>query len=158
MKATRPETHLLRELQVLSSPFVVLAALLSARFIDPEIGPAMLLQTFSIMFVVALLAFLSIAAIRTRRLTVRVRVWSAIVSAIVNATAVGSLAIAFRIWYYQWPFNQEPIQPETYIDDAGAAWLITLGLTALSSLIWVLGIFAVGATPARELKSKPAAE
>jgi hypothetical protein len=149
MTKTSPATHLLRELHVLTTPVVLLVALATANLWGTRIGPSLLFGTFSTLFAVATLTFVLIAILRTRKLPVKVGLWPALVSGFVNATVITSLLLAFRIWYFQWPFNQEPIQPEDYIDDGGAAWLITIGLTFLGSLIWVLGIFAVGSTPTK---------
>ncbi len=149
MTKTSPATHLLRELHVLATPAVFLVALATANLWGTKIGPSLLLGTFSTLFAVATVTFVLIAILRTRKLPIKVGILSALVSGFVNATVVTSLVLAFRIWYFQWPFNQEPIQPEDYIDDGGAAWLITIGLAFLGSLIWVLGIFAVGSTPTK---------
>ena len=146
MKTTSPETHLLRELHVLASAVVLFVAIATASVWGLKIGPSLLVGTFSSLFAVATLAFGLIAVLRTRKLKVRVSAWSALLSGLVNAVVFGSVALAFRIWYLQWPFNQELIQPENYIDDGGASWLITLGLISLSLLIWILGLLAVGAT------------
>lgn len=104
------------------------------------------------LFVVAAATYGVIAILRARKLNVQIRAWSALVSGLVNATAIGSILLAFRIWYFQWPSNQEPIQPEDYIDDGGATTLIAVGLAVLGSLIWVLGVFAVGATPTKRTR------
>jgi magnesium-transporting ATPase (P-type) len=149
MTKTSPATHLLRELHVLTTPVVLFLALATANLWGTKIGPSLLLGTFSTLFAVATVTFVLIAILRTRKLPIKVGILSALVSGFVNATVVTSLVLAFRIWYFQWPFNQEPIQPEDYIDDGGAAWLITIGLAFLGSLIWVLGIFAVGSTPTK---------
>lgn len=149
MTKTSPATHLLRELHVLATPVVFLAAFATANMWGTKIGPNLLLGTFSTLFAVATVTFVLIAIMRTRKLPIKVGLWPALVSGFVNTTGVTSLLLAFRIWYFQWPFNQEPIQPEDYLDDGGAAWLIAIGLAFLGSLIWVLGVFAVGTTPTK---------
>lgn len=151
MTKTSPEIHLLRELHVLASPVVFVVGLATASVWDPKVGSNLLIGTFTSLFAIASATFGLLAVLRTRRLEIRIRAWSALVSGFINATVIGSLLLALRIWYFQWPFNQEPIQPENYIDDGGASWMITIGLICLSSLTWVLGIFAVGATPTKKV-------
>jgi len=150
MTKTSPETHLLRELHVLASPVTLIVGLATASIWN-VIGPGLVAGICSSLFVAASISFALLGALRGRRLGVRIGIWSSLVSGVVNAVAIGSLLLAFRIWYLQWPFNQGPTQPEDYIDDGGASWFITLGLVALSALIWALGIFAVGATPTRKV-------
>ena len=150
MTKTSPETHLLRELHVLASPFTLIVGLATASIWN-VIGPGLVAGTFLSLFVFASISFALLGALRGRRFGVRIGIWSTLVSGVVNAVAIGSLILAFRIWYLQWPFNQGPTQPEDYIDDGGASWFITLGLVTLSSLIWALGIFAVGAAPAKKV-------
>ncbi len=150
MTKTSPETHLLRELHVLASPFTLIVGLATASIWN-VIGPGLVAGTFLSLFVSASISFALLGALRGRRFGVRIGIWSTLVSGVVNAVSIGSLILAFRIWYLQWPFNQGPTQPEDYIDDGGASWFITLGLVTLSSLVWALGIFAVGAAPAKKV-------
>lgn len=152
MTSTSPETHLLRELHVLSSPVVVLVGLATATLWGAQIAPRPLFGMYISLFVVAAATYGVIAILRARKLNVQIRAWSALVSGLVNATAIGSILLAFRVWYFQWPLNREPIQPEDYIDDGGATTLIAVGLAVLGSLIWVLGVFAVGATPTKRTR------
>lgn len=152
MTKPSPETHLLRELHALATPIVFLVALGIVRFWNPVVGPELLIGSYTSLFLAATTAFGLLALIRGRRFKVRVSLWSALVSGLINGVVISSLALAFRIWIFQWPFNQEPSQPSDYINDGGASWLISAGLVALSALIWVLGIIAVGST-ASSLKS-----
>ena len=158
MKLTNPETHLLRELHILASPVVLLVGLFTGRFVEPQIGLSMLLQSFAILFVVGFLAFWILGLVRSRTLGVRGSIWSGIVSATVNMVAVGTVYLALRIWVRQWPFNLESAAPDDITGADGEPFLIAVMLTALATFIWVLGIFAVGATPARQPKSKQVPE
>lgn len=155
MKRTHPETHLLRELHVLASPVVLLVGLFSARFVEQRIGLELLAQSFAILFVAGFLAFWILGLLRSRTLGVRGSIWSAMVSATVNTVAVGSFFLAFRIWFYKWPFTLEPWDAENVTGAGGEPFFIAAMLTTLATLIWVLGIFAVGATPASQVKTKP---
>ncbi len=149
MKRTHPETHLLRELHVLASPIVLLVGLFSGRFVEPRIGLQLVVQSFAILFVAGFVAFWVLCLVRSRTLGVRGSLWSAIVSATVNMFAVGSFFLAFRIWSYQWPLTLEPWDADNITGGGGEPFFIAGTLTALASLIWVLGIFAVGSTPAK---------
>lgn len=149
MKRTHPETHLLRELHVLASPVVLLVGLFSARFVEQRIGLQLLVQSFAILFVAGFLAFWFLGLVRSRTLGVRGTVWSAIVSAAVNMFAVGSVFLAFRIWSYQWPYTLEPWNADNITGGGSEPFFMAAMLTTLAFLVWVLGIFAVGATPAK---------
>ena len=149
MSTTRPETHLLRELHVLASPIVLLVGLFSGRFVEPRLGLQLVVQSFAILFVAGFVAFWVLGLVRSRTLGVRGGLWSAIVSATVNMFAVGSFFLAFRIWSYQWPLTLEPWDADNITRGGGEPFFIAGTLTALASLIWVLGIFAVGSTPAK---------
>lgn len=149
MKLTNPETHLLRESHVLASPIVLLVGLFSGRFVEPRIGLQLVVQSFAILFVAGFVAFWVLGLVRSRTLGVRGSLWSAIVSATVNMFAVGSFFLAFRIWSYQWPLTLEPWDADNITGGGGEPFFIAGMLTALASLIWVLGIFAVGSTPAK---------
>lgn len=149
MKTTSRETHLLRELHVLAGPVVLVVGLFSRQFIEPRIGLNMLLQSFAILFVVGFLAFWILGLVSSRTLRVRGSVWSTMVSATVNMVAVGTVYLALRIWVNQWPFNLEPGAPDDVTGSAGEPFFIAAMLTALAALTWALGIFAVGATPAK---------
>ena len=155
MKRTHPETHLLRELHVLASPVVLLVGLFSARFVEQRIGLQLLVQSFAILFVAGFLAFWFLGLVRSRTLGVRGTVWSAIVSAAVNMFAVGSVFLAFRIWSYQWPYTLEPWNADNITGGGSEPFFIAAMLTTLASLVWVLGIFAVGTTPASQVKTEP---
>lgn len=158
MKRTHPETHLLRELHVLASPVVLLVGLLSARFVEQRIGLQLLVQSFAILFVAGFLAFWILGLLRSRTLGVRGSIWSAIVSAAVNMFAVGSFFLAFRIWSYQWPYTLEPWNADNITGGGSEPFFIAAMLTTLASLVWVLGIFAVGTTPASQVKTKAVAQ
>lgn len=149
MKLTNPETHLLRELHVLASPVVLVVGLISARFVEQRIGLELLAQSFAILFVAGFLAFWILGLLRSRTLGIRGSIWSAIVSAAVNMFAVGSIFLAFRIWSYQWPYTLEPWDADNITSGGSEPFFIAAMLTALATMIWVLGIFAVGATSAK---------
>lgn len=155
MKRTHPETHLLRELHVLASPVVLLVGLLSARFVEQRIGLQLLVQSFAILFLAGFLAFWILGLLRSRTLGVRGSIWSAIVSAAVNMFSAGSFFLAFRIWFYKWPFTLEAWDAENVTGAGGEPFFIAAMLTTLATLIWVLGIFAVGTTPASQVKTEP---
>jgi len=156
MKPTNPETHLLRELHVLASPVVLVVGLISARFVEQRIGLELLAQSFAILFVAGFLAFWILGLLRSRTLGVRSSLWSAIVSAAVNMFAVGSFFLAFRIWFYQWPYSLEPWNADNITGGGGEPFFIAALLTTLATLIWALGIFAVGATPAKRIVEQEA--
>lgn len=149
MKLTKPETHLLRELHVLASPVVLVVGLFSARFVEPRIGLQLVLQSFTILLVAGFMAFWILGLVRSRTLGIRGSIWSAIVSAAVNMFAVGSVFLAFRIWSYQWPYTLEPWDADNVTGGGSEPFFIAAMLTTLATLIWVLGIFAVGTTPAK---------
>lgn len=150
MNAIKPETHLLRELHVLASPVVLLVGLFTARIVEPRIGPQMVIQSFAILFGAGFLAFWIIGLLRSRKLRVRLSLWSAVVSATVNMAAVGSTILAFRIWYNKWPFNLEPVEPTGFTAASGEPFFIAFMLIALAGLTWMLGVLAVGATPSKK--------
>lgn len=149
MKLTSPETHLLRELHVLASPVVFLVGLFSARFVEQRIGLQLVTQSFTILLVAGFMAFWILGLVRSRTLGIRGSIWSTIVSAAVNMFAVGSVFLAFRIWSYQWPYTLEPWDADNITGGGSEPFFIAVMLTVLATLIWVLGIFAVGATPAK---------
>jgi hypothetical protein len=68
--------------------------------------------------------------------------------------AVGSFFLAFRIWSYQWPLTLEPWDADNVTGGEGEPFFIAVMLTALATLSWALGIFAVGATPAKLIIEK----
>lgn len=156
MKASSPETQLLRELHVLASPIVLLVGLFSGRFVEPRIGAQLVVQSFAILFVAGFITFWILGNIRSRKLSIRVSISSSVASAIVNTFAVGSLFLAFRIWSYQWPLTLEPWDADNVTGGGGEPFFIAGMFTALATLIWVLGIFAVGATPAKHLVEQEA--
>ena len=143
---------------MLAGPVVLLVGLFSGRFVEQRIGLNMLLQSFAILFVFGFLAFWILGLARSRTARVRGSIWSATVSATVNMVAVGTIYLALRIWANQWPFNLEPGAPDDITGSEGEPFFIAVMLTALATFIWVLGIFAVGATPVRQPKSKQVPE
>lgn len=149
MTTTRPETHLLRELHVLAGPIVLLVGLLTGRFVEQRIGPQQVLQTFGILFLAAAVTFWILGWIRSRRLPVRPSIWSMVLSAMVNMAAVGGTLLAFIIWYNKWPLNLEPVEPTGFEGASGESFFIALMLFGFSGLAWLLGILAVGSTPAK---------
>jgi hypothetical protein len=72
-----------------------------------------------------------------------------VLSAMVNMAAVGGTLLAFRIWYNKWPLNLEPVEPTGFEGASGEPFFISLMLFGFSGLAWLLGILAVGATPAK---------
>lgn len=156
MKLTNPETHLLRELHVLASPVVFLVGLFSARFVEQRVGLQLVTQSFTILLVAGFMAFWILGLVRSRTLGVRGSLWSAIVSATVNMFAVGSFFLAFRIWSYQWPYTLEPWNADNITGGGSEPFFIAALLTTLATLIWALGIFAVGATPAKRIVEQEA--
>ena len=154
MTTLRPETHLLRELHVVASPIVLLVGLFTGRFIEQKIGPLQVLQSFGILFVTGALAFWALGLIRSRNLAVGASFWSAIVSATVNMAAIGGALLAFRIWFNKWPLNVEPVEPTGFEGSSGEPFFIAVMLIAFSGLTWLLGILAVGATPAKQRVTK----
>jgi len=156
MKPTNPETHLLRELHVLASPVVLLVGLLSARFVEQRIGLQLVVQSFTILFIAGFMAFWMLGLLRSRTLGVRGTIWSAIVSAAVNMFAVGSVFLAFRIWSYQWPYTLEPWDADNITSGGSEPFFIAAMLTTLATIIWVLGIFAIGTNPVKLLVEQEA--
>lgn len=156
MKLTNPETQLLRELHVLASPIVLLVGLFSGRFVEPRIGLQLVVQSFAILFVAGFISFWILGNIRSRKLSIRVRISSSVVSATVNMFAVGSLFLAFRIWSYQWPLTLEPWDADNVTGGGGEPFFIATMLTTLAIIIWVLGVFAFGATPVKLLVEQEA--
>lgn len=102
---------------------------LADPYLVQKIGPVQVIQSFGIPWAAGALAFWILGYFRSRTLRIRGSIWSAVVSATVNL---------------------EPGEPDGITDSHGEPFFIAVMLTALATLSWILGIFAVGATSAMQ--------
>lgn len=110
---------------------------LADPYLVQKIGPVQVIQSFGISRAAGALAFWIVGYVRSRRLRIRGSIWSSVVLATVNL---------------------ESGKPDGITGTQGEPFFIAVMLTALATLSWILGIFAVGATSAMQSRQVEASQ